>query len=136
MRICHSKADLKKCTMVEVSEKKAELTDCIVLDGCAVLWIVPWLTSSPTKQAVVSDYVKSFNSYVQQKLRLGNVYVVFDRYLEFSTKGLTQKARSPGGYKVFQLSANSPLPLQKQVLNVMQNKKQLIKIIVETHCRS
>jgi hypothetical protein len=57
---------------------------------------------------------------------------VFDRYTDFSTKYSTQKARGPGGCRVFQLSANSPLPPQKQVLNVSENKRQLIQIIIKT----
>ena len=37
-----------------------------------------------------------------------------------------------GGCRVLQLSANGPLPPQKQVLTVSENKKQLIRIIDET----
>jgi hypothetical protein len=37
---------------------------------------------------------------------------------------------------VFQLSANSPLPPQNQVLNVSENKRQLIQIIIETLVQS
>ena len=33
---------------------------------------------------------------------------------------------------IYKLSANSPLPPQKQILSVTDNKKQLIQIIVET----
>ena len=47
----------------------------------------------------------------------------------FSTKCSARKSRVPGGCKVFQLSANSPLPPQK---TVSENKKKLIQIIVET----
>lgn len=61
---------------------------------------------------------------------------MFDRYTDFSTKYSTQKARGPGGCRVFQLSANSPLPPQNQVLNVSENKRQLIQIIIETLVQS
>ncbi|KAL8577294.1 hypothetical protein ACOMHN_062803 [Nucella lapillus] len=69
---------------------------------------------------------------VSHKLRSGDVYLVFDRYIEFSTKCSARKARGSGGCKVFQLSSNSPLPPQNQVLSIPENKKQLIQIIVET----
>lgn len=131
MRICKSKADLKKSTGVVVS-RNMDGINCTILDGCAILWCIAWPTSSPTNQALVKDYVESFKQYLQHRLRWGDVYLVFDRYIEFSTKYSTRKARGPGGCKVFQLSANAPLPPQKQVLTVAENKKQLIKIIVAT----
>ncbi len=59
MRICKSKADLKKATGVEVS-RTMDGMDCTVLDGCAILWCIAWPTSSPTNQALVKDYVESF----------------------------------------------------------------------------
>ncbi len=76
--------------------------------------------------------MESFKQYLQHWLRWGDVYLVFDRYIDFSTKYSTRKARGPGGCKVFQLSINVPLPPQKQVLTVADNKKQLIEIIVTT----
>ena len=69
---------------------------------------------------------------MQQRLKWGDVYLVFDRYIDFSTKYSARKARGPGGCRVFQLSANSLLPPQNQVLNVSENKRQLIQIIVTT----
>ncbi|KAL8624434.1 hypothetical protein ACOMHN_034682 [Nucella lapillus] len=119
-------------TRVEVSVRNANQMDCTILDGCAVLWGVPWPASSETNQALVSHYVESFVQYLQHKLRSGDVYLVFDRYIEFSTKCSARKARGSGSCKVFQLSCNSPLPPQNQVLSIPENKKQLIQIIVET----
>ena len=51
MRICKSKADLKKSTRVEVSVRNMDRMDCTVLDGCAILWCIAWPTSSPTNKA-------------------------------------------------------------------------------------
>lgn len=132
MRICKSKADLKKSTRVEVSMRNADRMNCTILDGCAILWCIAWPASSPTNQALVADYVKSVKEYLQPRLSLGDVYLVFDRYIEFSTKCSARKARGTSGYRVYQLSINAPLPPQKQVLTVSENKKQLIRIIVET----
>ena len=125
MRICKSKADLKKSTKVEVSLRNTDTINCSILDGCAILWCVVWPTSSPTSQALVRDYVESFKKYLQLHLSLGDVYLVFDRYIEFNTKCSARKARGPGGFRVYKTSANSPLPPQKQVLiTVAENKKQ------------
>ena len=76
-------------------------------------------------------FVDSFESYILHKLEDTEVYLVFDKYLEYSTKSCTRQARGAGGCKTFQLSYSSPLPTQTQVLNNPQNKKQLIAIIVE-----
>ena len=110
MRICKSKADLKKSTRVEVSTRNVDRKNCTVLDGCAILWCIAWPTSCPTNQALVKDFVESFKKYLQQQLRWGDVYLVFDRYIEFSTKYSTRKFRGTGGCRVFQLSASGPLP--------------------------
>lgn len=131
MRICKSKADLKNNTKVEVSLRNIDAINCTILDGCAILWCVAWPTSSTTSQALVRNYVESFKKYLQLHLNLGDVYLVFDRYIEFSTKCSARKARGPGGCRVYKLSSNSPLPSQKQILTVAENKKQLIQIIVE-----
>ena len=40
MRICKSKTDLKKSTRVEVSVRNAGMTNCTILDGCAILWSI------------------------------------------------------------------------------------------------
>ena len=82
-------------------------------------------------QALVKDYVESVKQYLQRHLTSGDVYHVFDRYMEFSAKYSARKARGPAGCMVFQLSANGPLPSQKQVLTVSENKRQLLHIIME-----
>ena len=72
-----------------------------------------------------------FQKYLESWLRLGDVYLVFDRYIDFSTKCSAHKARSIGGCRAYKLSTNAPLPPQKQVLTVSETKKQLINNIVE-----
>ena len=53
MRICKSKADLKNSTKVEVSSRNTDTINCIILDGCVILWCVAWPISSPTSQALL-----------------------------------------------------------------------------------
>ena len=116
MRICISKADLKKNTMVEATSRVAHSINCTILDGCAILWCVAWPTSSSTSQALVRNYIESFKKYLQLHLSFGDVYLVFDRYIEFSTKCSARKARGLGDCRIFKLYANSPLPPQNQSL--------------------
>ena len=131
MRICKSKADLKNSTRVEISERTAFMANCTVLGGCAILWCVAWPASSATSPALVRDYVELFKQYLQRQLGTGDVYLVFDRYIDYSTKCSARKVRGPDGCRVFQLSINSPLPPQNQVLIISANKKILILIIVQ-----
>ena len=119
MRICKSKADLKRCTKVETS--RIGNTNCTVLDGCAIMWCIAWPLSS---QALVRDYVESFKNYLRS-FRLGDVYLVFDRYIAYSTKCSARKARAR---RIYKLSAN---PSQKHTFTNTDNKKQLIQIIIE-----
>ena len=130
MRICKSKSELKNKSRIEVSARKV-IMNCTVLDGCAILWLVSWPTSSDTIPATVMGYLNSFCVLIQKYLSTGDVYLVFDRYITFSTKGSYRKARGSEGCPVYQLSASSPLPPRKQVLNNAINKKQLIQIIVD-----
>ena len=86
MRLCTSKADIKANTQVVVSERSRMKIDCLVLDGCAILWIIQWPSSTAPKRAQIKDNVDSFKSYILQKLEETDVYLVFDRYIDFSTE--------------------------------------------------
>ena len=75
------------------------------------------------------DYVNKFKDHIKEKLKSGDVYLVFDRYENFSTKSSTRTSRMAEGCKVFQLCPTAPLPSQKVTLTIIRNKKQLINII-------
>ena len=65
----------------------------------------------------------------------GSVWVMSTLYLtDTSTLVLSTQHEMPGALVAveYQLSITAPLPPQKQVLTVSENKKQLIQIIVET----
>lgn len=123
MRSAKSKSALKKITQVEVVPTRSTLQNitCTIIDGCALLWIPNWPTGT------VQDYVDKFKYHIGLKLVSTDVYLVFDRYNDMSTKDCTRKLRGTG--RVHQLSPNTTLPAQKIVLNVTENKKQLITII-------
>ena len=97
---------------------------CRVFDGSAVLWVVHWPTNG-----TVLDFVNVIKSYIQSKLADGDVYLVFDRYRQYSTKSVTRAGRARDGSRVYQLSPRTMLPAQNVVLTNLQNKKQLIDII-------
>lgn len=77
------------------------------------------------------DFVSKFKGKIEERLKSGDVYLVFDRYNDYSTKCATRISRGNDGCRVFQLSPTSPLPSQKLTLTVTENKKQLINIICQ-----
>ena len=64
--IAKSKSILKNKLQVEQSARATGQPDAIVIDGCAILWIVHW----PSK-GIVQDLVTNFVKYVQGKLKGG-----------------------------------------------------------------
>ena len=95
-----------------------------MLDGSAVLWVVHW----PAK-GVIADFVKNFKGFLLKKLLESDVYLIFNRYREHSTKSVTRDARTCEASRVYQLTENTPFPSQKPVITVSSNKKQLMSII-------
>ena len=83
-----SKAKLKKQTKVEVSSRHVaqEEESCTVIDGCALLWIPKWPAPSSSQPLTVLDFVHKFKDHIVERLKFGDVYLVFDRYVEYSKK--------------------------------------------------
>ena len=78
MKDAETKSNLKNALKVKVSRRLAgQDVQSTFHDGCAVLWIVPWLTSS-----TVFDYVAHFHDYLYTLVVKGDVYLEFDRYSE------------------------------------------------------
>ena len=67
--------------------KKAILT--VVTDGSALLYLIPW----PASSATVGDFVVKFRKNIEKQLQSYDVYPVFDRYREYSTKCVTRVSR-------------------------------------------
>jgi len=128
MRICKAKSDLKKRLAKESSSRCSTSTVAAnVLDGSAVLWVVHW----PAK-GVIADFVLNFKPYIAKMLVDSDVYLIFDRYRDYSTKSVTREVRGCEIRRVYQLTENTPLPSQKAVLTVASNKKQLMSTSVMT----
>ena len=125
MRLCKSKSDLKNRLAIESSLRCASTNvKATVLDGSAVLWVIHW----PAKGTVL-DFVQNFKNYLEKRLQNVDVYLVFDRYRDYSTKTVTRQARECEASRPYQLTERMPLPSQKGILTVTSNKQQLTKII-------
>ena len=58
IRIDKAKSQLKRLLAIEVPSRNSIRPKLIVLDGCAILWVVHW----PSKGKVI-DFIKNFLSY-------------------------------------------------------------------------
>ena len=100
--------------------------DASVLDGCAVLCVLPWPNGG-----IVQDFLNNFRHHIQGHLESSDVYLVFDRYTAGSIKDSTRNNRDQGASRVYELRPLAILPAQKVVLTVSRNKTQLIDLIIE-----
>ena len=86
LRIAQSKSILKNKLQVKQSACATGQPDTLVIDGCAILWVVHW----PSKGSV-QDLVTNFVKYVKGKLKGGTrVHKIFGRYCEYSIKSGTR----------------------------------------------
>ena len=81
MRINHSKSDLN-VLKVDVSERKQPKADAVIIDGCAMLY------------GTVADLIQSVIGYINQYREAPTIYLIFDRYFEFSPKSGTRLSRA------------------------------------------
>lgn len=63
MCISKSKSVMKNKWLVEVSERNVVKPDAVLIDACALLWIIHWPI-----HGTVHDYVEGFRNYVLHKL--------------------------------------------------------------------
>ena len=127
MRDAKAKSHLKNALKMEVLRRLAEQdVQATFIDGCAVLWVVPWPTSG-----TVHDYLVRFRRYLHGHLAKSDAYLVFDRYIEGSTEEAHRRGRDKGASRVYTLRCTARLPPQNVALTVTTNKDQLIALIVE-----
>ena len=86
------------------------------------LYPIPWLASSATD----GDVVVKFKNYIEEQLQSYSVYLIFDRYREYSTKGVTRVSCGAQLSRVHQLTTVMPIPPPKVILTILDNKRQLI----------
>ena len=126
MRIAKWKSTLKKILQVEVSDRIAGGANVSVLDVSAILWVVTWPAGG-----TVNDYIANFKYVIEKRLRVEDMYMIFDRYYDVSTKNVTRGSRATGVSTVHHLQVNSKLPAQKILLASSKNKKELMQLIVD-----
>ena len=127
MRITQSNSSLKQKLQVEQSSQTLSFPDTIIIDGCALLWIIQW-----PNQGVIQDFVNNVLEYVFRKFEHSDVYVIFDRYFEYSTKSATRTSHAAQqASQRHELTSSTPLPSQTIGLRVTENKQQIISTICE-----
>ena len=127
MRIAKGKSQLKRLLQKQTSVRHtAKSISCTIIDGSTILYVVHWPVNG-----TVADFVVNMKSYIQRKLACGDVYMIVDRYRDFSTKSCTRSGRGSSASRVHKLGPNMQLPPKNIVLAVPANKKQLIAAIVD-----
>ena len=126
LKIAKSKSTMKKKLQVEVSSRVYDKSDGVILDGCAILWVIHWPSNG-----TVRDFVDGFNQYVVKKMSTcSHLNLIFDCYKDFSIKSKTRSSRAGAASREYQLSLDMPLPPQSVMLTGTRNKEQLIEFIV------
>ena len=128
MQPSRNKAVLKNSLQVEVSNRHLECGAAII-DGNAILWASHW----PSK-GTVENLAEVFYQYVKKLLCFQDIYLIFDRYRDFSIKGVTRadRARNMAIRHNFTLKTN--LQDRKKALASASNKVQLIDLICDYVC--
>jgi len=67
MRISKSKSELKTLTKMEVSARHPtpEATSTVI-DGCTLLWIPQWPSSTSTQWSIIMDFVRKFKHHIRR----------------------------------------------------------------------
>ena len=75
MRIAKRKATLKKNLQVKTPSRLFPQPDIIIIDGCAILWVI-----QRPKRGTVRDFVDNFTSFIFGKAERCDTYLLIDRY--------------------------------------------------------
>ena len=121
------KTTLKRKLQVEQSPRTLSTPETIVVDGCAILWIMQW----PKHGTVQQDYVNNALEYIFGNLQHSDVNIICDRYYEYSINSSTKTSRTVQASRRHWLTPSTPLPAQNVVLTVKENKQQIIDTICE-----
>ena len=72
-----------------MSKRNQQSPTAVILDGCALLWTIAW-----PDQGKVEDVVDLFIDLMLNYIAISDVYLIFDRYEEFSIKGCNTPRKS------------------------------------------
>ena len=114
MRPASSKSKHKNYLQIEESSRTVEIPDLLMLGGCAILWTI----NCPIFDTLL-DLVNAVAAYVHARLMNSDVHLIFDIYLEYSTKGCTRDRRAfVTADRRHHLILQSPLPARSMSLTV------------------
>ena len=88
MRVCKEKSVLKKRMQLEMSKESITNANITVIDGSALLWTIRW-----PLDGTVEDFVNAFENRIASYLVNSDVYLIFDRYHEYSIKSAARESR-------------------------------------------
>ena len=121
LRIAKSESGLKN------KNNQLVLPDVIVIDRCAILWVVHW----PSKGSV-QGLVINFMKYVKGKLKDGTrVHVIFDRNSECCIKSGIRCSRKAQVSREHELCLSSPMLPQQAAQTGIKTTTQLIDMICD-----
>ena len=83
--------------------------------------------------------VDAFIEYVKKHLQVPSVYLIFDRYRNYSIKGQTRLEKLSLYARTHILTMDTPLPTRETTLKALSTKVQLINLITRAlldHCTS
>ena len=81
MRIVKNKSTIKQHLQVEIQASSVRDATSVIIDGAAILWVVHWLINGK-----LQNFVQNVISYVSTILRNAGVFLIFDRYKDYSKK--------------------------------------------------
>ena len=85
-----TKSVLKTKLQVMCGMRNRQLPKVVILDGCALLWTVPW----PALPAQVLAFINAAVTSIMERIETTTIlHVVFDRYYNMSTKSGCQTTR-------------------------------------------
>ena len=79
----------------------------------------------------VADLILAIKGYINQYADASTIYLIFDRYYEFSPKSGTRQSRAGKLTNNHELFLTAPLPTQKNVLGSYNTKQNFILLIVD-----
>ena len=126
MNAATTKSALKKKLQNTELTRSATKPDIVVIDGCALLWVIHWPTTG-TLQTICNGVW----TYIERLICTSDVFLVFDRCRQFSIKSSTRTRRADQQARTHKLTPVTPLPKQSVVLTNTDNKVQLIDILCE-----
>jgi hypothetical protein len=121
-----TKSSLKRSLQIEVSLRKTGVADATVIDGSILLWTIHW-----PEDGSGADFIANVKKQIAFFLTNSDVYLIFDRYHDYSIKSTTRDGRETGVTRKHYLLRTTKLPAQTVVFLSVDNKKQLIRIIFE-----